>query len=280
MFIVNGQMPFYLRSLLLRLFCYLLCAAAVSTAAADRSLLLAVTTSTENSGLLGYLLPDFKKQCDCEVRVLAVGSGKALVLGKNGDVDLLLTHAPDDEERFIAEGFGVDRRAVMYNDFVIVGPPHDPADIGGLNIADALFRLSKKQESSFISRGDESGTHKKERTLWENLAIFPAGDWYVSAGTGMGQVLLIANELRAYTLSDRGTYLAFRDKIDLRIVVENFPLLRNPYSVMRVNPQRHPHTQVELASHFADWLVAPATQQRIGKYRYHGEQLFVPSVNN
>ena len=255
----------------------LLVCALASAPAADSALRLAVTTSTENSGLLDYLLPDFERQCHCAVRVIPVGSGKALALGRNGDIDVLLTHAPADEKQFIADGFGVDRRDVMRNDFVFVGPPTDPADLRAATNIDEVMNKLARGTKSFISRGDDSGTHKKELLLWQSADISPIGDWYIKAGAGMGQALLMAHELRAYTLSDRGTYLAFRDKIDSRIVVEVLPPLHNPYSVMRINPQKHPHTRAALARQFIAWLTSPTIQKRISAYRYYGEPLFVPA---
>ena len=248
--------------------------------ASDDSLRLAVTTSTENSGLLNYLLPDFEQECNCKVRVIVTGSGQAIALGQRGDVDVLLTHSPDDEERFIAEGYGTSRHQVMSNDFVIVGLPSDPARLmSSADIKTALRRLSDS-ESKFISRNDNSGTHKKEQMLWQTSKIMPRGKWYIQAGAGMGRTLLIADELGAYTLCDRGTYLAFKDKIRLRIVAQKFPLLNNFYSVMSVNAERHPHINQRLARHFVQWLRQAKTQKKIGEYRRFGEALFYPVVNN
>lgn len=244
----------------------------------NEELRLATTTSVENSGLLSHILPDFEKRCDCRVRTVVAGSGKALEFGRRGDVDALLTHAPEDEAAFMAEGYGGLRRMVMQNNFVIVGPPGDPAKLAEAgSVAAALARL-EAGDGKFISRGDDSGTHKKEISIWRALDAEPAGAWYIEAGAGMGQALLMADELDAYTLSDRGTYLAFRDRISSRIVMEGRPLLRNPYSVTTVNPVRHPHVNFRLARRFATWLASPAVQARIGAFRYHGETLFFPAT--
>ena len=254
----------------------LLCfTAAVCAAAPADELRLAATTSLDNSGLLEYLLPDFERRCRCKVRVVAAGSGKALAFGRNGDVDALITHAPEKEKQFVEDGFGLFRRPVMENDFVLVGPPQDPANAGKYaDIAEAFQNLAGK--GRFVSRGDDSGTHQKETALWDALGGRPEGKWYVQAGAGMGRTLLMADELRAYTLSDRGTYLAFRGKTANRIVLQNDPRLRNVYSVTPVNPARHPHVRGVLARRFAEWILSAEVQRRIGEYRYFGETLFYP----
>ena len=248
-------------------------------AGAVEDLRLATTTSVENSGLLDYLLPDFERLCDCRVRVLPVGSGKAMKLGERGDVDLMLTHAPPVEKKFIAAGYGVDRRVVMHNYFVLIGPPNDPAGIVGKNTMNAMHTIVK-QRVRFISRGDDSGTHKKEMALWRQLDFSAADferDWYISSGGGMGQVIVMADQLRAYTLSDIGTFLFFRGRTDLAVLSHDEPHLANIYSVMRVNPKRHPQTQAALATRFIDWLLAEQTQKRIGEYRLLGDSLFIPA---
>lgn len=250
------------------------------TAAAqgESSLRLATTTSVENSGLLAFLLPDFERQCDCKVRAIIAGSGKALAFGRQGDVDVVLTHAPADEKQFVVDGFGILRRAVMHNNFILVGPPKDPANAASQpNIAAAMRQISSSS-SRFISRDDDSGTHKKERALWKTIKQQPGGEWYLQAGGGMGQTLLMANELRAYTLSDRGTYLALRDKIALAIIRQNGA--PNPYSVMAINHKRHPHVRATLARQFIFWLTSPAVQKKISEYRYYGESLFIPAHIN
>lgn len=253
------------------------CGRATPTAPPD--LLLATTTSTYDSGLLDYLLPDFEARTGIRVRVVAVGTGQALELGRNGDADLLLVHAPDQEEAFVGMGYGVDREPVMYNDFVIVGPEEDPAGIAGMESAPLALARIAATESPFISRGDNSGTHVKERRIWLEAGIVPQGDWYISAGQGMGLTLTMAEELKGYTLSDRGTYLARRaDGLDLEILVEGDPLLRNPYHVIAVNPQRHPRVHYEAARRFIDWLTSLETQERIAAFTdpLSGQPLFHP----
>lgn len=248
-----------------------LAAAAIFAASAananSETLRLATTTSVDNSGLLAFLLPDFERQCDCRVQTVVVGSGQALALGRRGDVDVLLTHSPQDEMQFVADGFAHSRRAVMRNYFVFVGPKEDPAEIAAADSTAEIMQKLAAGKAKFVSRGDRSGTHQKEKTLWQNAGISPAGKWYVETGAGMGRALLLADELRAYTLSDRGTYLAFRDKIFIREIPRRHSSLQNPYSVMTINAARHPHINAALAQRFAEWLTAPETQQRIGEYR-------------
>jgi tungstate transport system substrate-binding protein len=239
---------------------------------------LATTTSTENSGLLAELLPPFEEEHNVVVDVVAVGTGAALELGRNGDVDLVMVHAPGLEREFVEEGYGVERVGFMYNDFVILGPPSDPAGIAGTeSVADAFGRIAET-ESQFVSRGDNSGTHTKERNIWAEAGIDPSGPWYREAGQGMGAVITMTNDQQAYTLADRGTYLAFRGDIDLEVVVEGDPLLFNPYAVIAVNPEEHPHVKRELAQELIDFVVSDEGQQIIGNYRVEGEQLFVPDA--
>jgi len=244
------------------------------------TLTLATTTSTQDSGLLDVLVPRFRERTGIEVKVVAVGTGQALELGRRGDADVLLVHDPAAERRFVEEGFGVDRRPVMYNDFVLVGPPADPAGVKGLaSITEAFTRIAQK-EVPFVSRGDESGTHVKEKAVWKKANVEPKGGWYVRAGAGMGQVLRMASEKRAYTLSDRGTFLALRGGLELAVLAEGDPLLVNQYSVIRVNPEKHPHVRQEAAQRFADFLLGPEAQRLIaefGKDRY-GEPLFFPGA--
>ncbi len=255
----------------------LLVAAGCSGRAAP-TLNLATTTSTQDSGLLDVLVPRFREQSGIEVKVVAVGTGQALELGRREDADVLLVHDPAAEQRFVAEGHGVGRRQVMCNDFVLVGPPADPAGVNGQVSAAEAFRRIAEKEAPFVSRGDESGTHVKERAVWQKAGVEPKGGWYVRAGAGMGQVLRMASEKRAYTLSDRGTFLALRGGLELAVLAEGDPLLVNQYSVIRVNPEKHPHVRKEAAEKFADFLLAPETQRLIadfGKNRY-GQPLFFP----
>lgn len=241
---------------------------------------LATTTSTENSGLLRDLLPLFEARSGYRVHVIAVGTGKALKLGQNGDVDVVLVHAPAAERAFMKAGYGVDHRAVMYNDFVILGPADDPAGIRySRTAAGALLRIARAAVP-FVSRGDDSGTHKKERQLWQTAGIDPQGNWYREAGQGMGKVLQISGELAAYTLSDRGTWLALRDKLPLQVLYEGDPELFNPYGVMAINPARYPDLNHAGARAFIDWLTSAEGQARIGGFRLAGNKLFIPLANS
>lgn len=235
--------------------------------AEDATLILATTTSTEDSGLLEYLLPEFEEGHNIEVQVIAVGTGQALQLGEDGNADVLLVHARQREEAFMEAGHGVRREDVMYNDFVIIGPPGDPAGIQGTSDATAAFSAIAEADAEFVSRGDDSGTHSKEMAIWEAAALAPEGDWYISAGQGMGAVLTLADELGAYTLSDRATFLT-REKagFDLELMVEGDPILFNPYGVIVVNPDKSPTIRVDLANTFVDWLISVETQRRIEEY--------------
>ncbi len=247
-----------------------------SQAAGNPVLRMATTTSTENSGLLKALLPAFTQRTGIEVQVLAVGTGQALRLGQNGDVDVVLVHAPPAEKKFVAAGYGINRRAVMYNDFVIVGPADDPAGIAkAKDAADALARIAAGRQT-FVSRGDDSGTHKKERRLWKKAGVQPGGDWYREAGQGMGKVIQIAGELHAYTLSDRGTWIAYRDKSPLHIDFQGDAALYNPYGVIAVNPERFPDINYFAAMEFIAWLTAPEGQRLITDYQIAGQTLFTP----
>jgi tungstate transport system substrate-binding protein len=255
----------------------MLCAVSVS---AQERLRLATTTSADNSGLLQVLLPPFEQKTGIKVDVIAVGSGKAFAIGRNCDVDVLLVHSPADEERFVKGGFGVDRRPVMVNDFVIVGPPADPAAISELSdAAEALQRIAAAGKA-FVSRGDESGTHVKEKQLWAAAGSAPAGAWYREVGQGMGAVLKLADEIGAYTLSDRGTYLAMKDKLKLQVLSEHDQRLQNPYSVIAINPAHCPRTNYARALQLVEWLTSARGQAIIrdfGKDRY-GEPLFTPTA--
>lgn len=247
-------------------------------AGAECRIRMSTTTSTENSGLLAVLLPPFEETWGCKVDVIAVGTGKALRLGANGDVDVVLVHARPAEDRFVAEGHGVNRRDVMHNDFVVLGPPEDPAGVRGAGSAAEAFRRIATAEAHFVSRGDDSGTHKKELGLWAAAGLKPKGSWYKEAGQGMGPVLLMAHELGAYTLSDRGTYLAFRNKLDLAVLFEGDPALANPYGVIAVNPVRHPHVNYEGAMLLIGYLTGPRGQRIIKGFRKGGEPLFLPDA--
>ncbi len=239
---------------------------------------LATTTSTENTGLLDTLLPAFTGETGIAVDVIAVGTGKAIALGENGDVDLIMVHARSREDKFVSDGFGVNRRDLMHNDFVILGPPGDPAGItNSSGAAEALAKISRSK-SDFISRGDDSGTHTKEKELWAASGTAPSGTWYKEAGQGMGAVITMANDLEAYTLSDRGTYLSMKDKTDLTVLVEGDEKLFNPYGVIAVNPALHSDINYEGAMGLIAFLTSPKGQTIIGNFRKNGEQLFYPDV--
>ncbi len=246
-----------------------------SSVSAMEVLRLATTTSTDNSGLLAEILPPFEKENHCRVDVISVGTGKAIKLGETGDVDVILVHARSKEDDFVAGGFGIDRRDVMYNDFILVGPPTDPARVRDMkDVAKAMARIAET-ESAFFSRGDESGTHLKEQRLWQDAGIKPSGSWYHETGRGMGEVLIMTGERQGYTLSDRGTFLAFKFKNQvLDILVAGDPRLFNPYGVIMVNPDRHPHVNALLALRFLDYMTSEPTRRRIKNYRVNGEQLF------
>ena len=239
---------------------------------------LATTTSTDNSGLLEVIIPPFEKMFDVKVDVIAVGTGKAIKLGESGDVDVILVHAPEAEEKFVSEGYGINRRAVMHNDFIILGPVSDPAGIKSLTRADQALKRIYDKKSTFVSRGDDSGTHKKELEIWNQVGIIPQGDWYLEAGQGMGTVLQMAHEKMAYTLSDRGTYLAYKPKIDSVILLEGDPNLYNPYGVIAVNPAKHTTVDYVRAMAFIGWLTSPICQQMIAKYKKGGDVLFHPDA--
>jgi len=256
------------------------CAAAIlaAPAAAAPDIRMSTTTSTEASGLLPFLLPAFEVKCGCKVRVIAVGTGKALEIGRNGDVDVVLVHARPAEDRFLAEGLGVNRRDVMYNDFIIVGPEGDPAGVKGTqDVLEAMKKLAASG-APFISRGDSSGTDQMEKSYWQAAGVTPRGSWYVSAGLGMGEVLTMAAEKRAYTLTDRATYGAYRARIGLAILVEGDPRMFNPYGIIAVNPQRHPGVNFQGAMDLISWITSPDGQRRIADYKVNGEQLFYPNA--
>ncbi|MET0070176.1 MAG: substrate-binding domain-containing protein [Candidatus Thiodiazotropha sp.] len=240
---------------------------------------LATTTSTDNSGLLADLLPAFTEATGYPVHVIAVGTGKALRMGRDGDVDLVLVHARAAEDRFVADGHGVKRYGVMYNDFVLIGPAGDPAGIAKARDAVAALKAIARHKASFISRGDDSGTHKKELGLWKESAIKPEGDWYREVGQGMGKVIQIASEMEAYTLTDRGTWLAYQEKSPLRIRFEGDPLLFNPYGIIAVSPERYPDINHRGANALIKWMISPQGQERIGNFRIGDNRLFTPSAD-
>jgi tungstate transport system substrate-binding protein len=247
-------------------------------ARAQEHVRLSTTTSTDQSGLLQVVLPPFEQRFHLTVDVLAVGSGKALKLAEHGDVDVVLSHAPELEDAFVRSGFGVNRRDVMYNDFIVVGPPDDPAGLRGAADATRAFAKLAGSGATFVSRGDESGTHQMEKALWQRAGIVPTGPWYVSAGQGMGEVLLMANERRAYTLADRATFVVYKQRGDLAVVIQGDPLLRNPYTVTAVNPARHPQAKYVAAMQLIAWLTCPEGQALIGGFAPQGERLFHPTA--
>ena len=245
----------------------------------DSIVRLATTTSTENSGLLDDLLPRFEAASGYRVHVIAVGTGKALRMGQDGDVDVVLVHAPAAEQKFIDEGYGEQRLPVMFNDFVLIGPHTDPANVAGADgAADAFARIATTR-SLFISRGDDSGTHKKERALWQQSGLVPGSDWYREAGQGMGKVLQMADEMNAYTLSDRGTWLVYRDKSRLTVRYQGDEKLFNPYAIIQVNATRYPDLNHKGAQALISWIRGTEGQRAIAAFRKSGEQLFKPSAN-
>jgi tungstate transport system substrate-binding protein len=242
-------------------------------------LILATTTSTRDSGLLEFILPDFEQQYRVRVDVIAVGTGQAIKLGEDGNADVLLVHDPDKEEAFMRAGHGIRREDVMYNDFIIIGPANDPAGIRGLSSAAEAFQRIAQVQATFISRGDASGTHAKEKSIWQAIGIEPKGAWYVSAGQSMGAVLTMSDEKQAYTLSDRATYLARKlQGLHLDILLEGDPVLFNPYGVIAVNPAKGPHIQAGLANAFIDWLISVPVQEKISQFGKEpfGQSLFIP----
>ncbi len=250
-----------------------------TTAASQQVLRLSTTTSTEHSGLLNFLLPEFGAVSGIKVQVIAVGTGKALELAKNGDVDVTLVHARQSEEKFIADGHGVNRRDVMYNDFILVGPESDPAGVrqAGTDILGGLKKIVE-QKAKFISRGDNSGTDQMEQAYWKQVGMKPAGSAYISAGLGMGEVLTMTTELQAYTLTDRATYLAYRAKTGLAIVLKGDRRMFNPYGMIAVNPAKYPDINYQGAMRLIDWITSPAGQEKIAGFRIDGQQVFFPSA--
>ena len=246
--------------------------------AAQDFITVASTTSTENSGLFGHILPIFTAATGIEVRVVSQGTGQALETGRRGDADVVFVHARAQEETFVAEGYGVQRFDVMYNDFVIVGPADDPAGLKQAPDAAAAMAAIAGTGASFASRGDDSGTHVAEKALWKAAGVEPAGGWYLSTGSGMGATLNTAAQVPAYALTDRGTWLSFQNRGPLEIVFQGDPVLFNPYGIILVNPERHPHVKAAQGQAFIDWIVSEAGQAAIADFKVGGEQLFFPSA--
>ena len=259
-------------------------ALAFGAVAQERSITVASTTSTEQSGLFGHILPAFETETGIRVRVVALGTGQALDTARRGDADVAFVHDKAAEEKFVAEGFGVERREVMYNDFVLVGPGTDPARVAGKDILEALRRIAGVEAAvrpPFVSRGDKSGTHAAELRYWKMAGVdldAIKGPWYRDAGSGMGPALNMAASMNAYLLADRGTWLSFRNRGELAILVEGDRRLFNQYGVILVNPAKHAHVRKDDAQRFIDWLVSPAGQKAIADYRIGGEQLFFPNA--
>jgi tungstate transport system substrate-binding protein len=251
-----------------------------ATAQAQERLRVATTTSVQDTGLMDSLLPNFEKKCGCKVNVIAVGTGQALKLASNGDVDMVFVHDPAAESKFIGDGFGINRKTFMSNDFVILGPASDPARIRGMKDAAKAFANIQHSSSVFVSRGDESGTHQKEKTLWQKAGIKPAGSSYLEVGQGMGAVLTITEEKQGYTLCDRSTYLARMNQLKLHVLVEGDPDLINYYSAIQVNPARFPAAKADLSHQLIDWLCSQEGQKRIAEYAVGGRTLFKPSCQN
>jgi tungstate transport system substrate-binding protein len=258
-----------------------LCFVAFASPAQEKFITVASTTSTEQSGLFGFLLPIYEQQTGVKVRVVALGTGQALDVGRRGDADVVFVHARAAEEKFLAEGQGVKRYPVMYNDFVLIGPKNDPAKVAGSKDILAALKKIEAAQAPFVSRGDRSGTHMAELDLWKAAAVDidkSKGPWYRDTGQGMGPALNTASSMGAYVLADRGTWLAFKNRGDLEILVEGDKRLFNQYGVMLVNPEKHPNVKKELGQQFIDWLVSPAGQKAIAAYKIGGEQLFYPNA--
>ncbi len=240
----------------------------------NKTIVLSTTTSTKDSGLLDKLLPVFEQKTGYQVKVLSQGTGQALKTGELGDCDVVLVHSRAAEDKFVADGFGVNRRDVMYNDFVLVGPESDPAKIKGLPIVEAMKNLSQMKKAEFISRGDDSGTHKKELELWSKAGIKPEGKWYLSVGKGMGDTLIMTDEKQGYTLADRGTYASMKDKLKLAVLVEQVPELLNPYGIIAVNPAKHPKVNHKGAMALIEFITSQEGKDIINGYKINGQQLF------
>jgi tungstate transport system substrate-binding protein len=262
-----------------RLIVTILSIALFSSAHADEVFVLASTTSTEQSGLFGYLLPLFTAKTGIQIKLVALGTGQALDTGKRGDADVLLVHDRAAEDKFIAEGYGVERRDVMHNDFVLIGPKADPAKLKTAKDATEAFKLLAASSAPFVSRGDKSGTNAAELRFWQSAGIDPkANSGYKEAGAGMGPTLNMAAAMNAYTLSDRGTWLAFKNRQDLEIVFAGDRRMFNPYGVILVNPAKYPHVKKEIGMRFIDWITSSEGQTAIANYKINGEQLFFPDA--
>ncbi len=260
---------------------FALCLTSLSALAAMPYITVASTTSTANSGLFEYLLPQFTKESGIEVRVVAVGTGQAIRLARKGDADVLFVHHRPSEDKFVADGFAEKRYDVMYNDFIIVGPKSDPAQIKGCTSPQAAFKTISSKKSPFASRGDDSGTNKRELSVWKAAGLDRKAlndSWYRSTGSGMGATLNIASGMGAYALSDRGTWISFKNKGDLAILCEGHKSLFNPYGVMSVSQKKFPHVKKDLADKFVNWLVSEKGQKLIGAFRVNGQQLFTPNA--
>lgn len=259
-------------------FALLLCLVATFVSAQTARLRLSTTTSTENSGLLAVLLPPFEAKTGIKVDVIAVGTGQALKLGEAGDVDVTLVHARELEDKFVSDGYGVNRRDVMHNDFIILGPPSDPAGIKGMTDCVAALKRIADRGAVFVSRGDNSGTHVMEKSLWQAANVTPAGRWYREAGQGMGPVITMSNDLQGYTLADRGTYLAMKNNVGLKILFEGDRRLFNPYGIIAINPDMFPHVNYFGAMQLIAWMTSVEGQQIIADFKVDGDVLFFPDA--
>jgi tungstate transport system substrate-binding protein len=271
-----------MKRIVLFLICFSVICCFSALNAAEKEIICASTTSTENSGLFSYILPIFEKKAGIKVKVVARGTGAAIEMGRRGDADMVLVHAKEQELKAVEEGYFVNRHDLMYNDFVIIGPADDPAKIKGIKTATDAFRKISESGRSFVSRGDNSGTHTKELAIWKKTGMDPKGQkWYLEAGQGMEKTQRIADEKRAYTLTDRGTWLATKDKdkLEMIIVLEGDPALFNQYGVMTVNPEKHNHVKYKESMEFISWLISKEGQEAIGSFKdKYGNQLFIPNA--
>ena len=249
-----------------------------SSVHAVEHLKISTTTSTENTGLMAFLHPVFEQKYDVKIDVIAVGTGKALKIGSRGDVDVVFVHAPAAELAYVASGDFIDRRPVMHNDFVLIGPESDPAGIGSAFSVEAALKKVMESEAKFISRADDSGTHKKELALWHQAGVVPVGRWYIRAGQGMGAVIKMADEMGAYTLTDRGTQIAFEDKVVLKILYQGDPPMFNPYHIMAVNPEKHAHVNYDLAMKYIAFVTGEEGQVLIRDFKIKSQSLFYPDA--
>ncbi|UCD15221.1 MAG: substrate-binding domain-containing protein [Candidatus Omnitrophota bacterium] len=267
------QLKFYL------LIIFLLTAFLNNNAGAEEILRIATTTSTYETGLLDYIFPPFEKKYDTKIHIISVGTGKAIKLGENGDVDVILVHAREAEDKFVNDGFGVNRRDVMYNDFIILGPQSDAAGVSGLKDAKEALKRIYYTRPTFISRGDDSGTHKKEKHLWEKAGVTPKGNWYLETGQGMNATLRVADEKSAYVMIDRATYLSNKNNITLKKLVEADKDLFNPYGIIAINPYKYPHVKHKLSMALIGWITSPQCQKMIENYKKGGHQLYYANAD-